>query len=162
MQIEIGKTYTVSAYNKKSLYEIEMYKHEETNKCLNTEVTWRNGTFIVRIENEDEAEYLQKTIGDDGDIWDWEDYSNIEMDSTYDGCAEEFVFYGSGETEWSDEESESLEDGYWEAMDEGDIFGTYDYLEDLGYDSLGCNYQIHHGTVVEVAEEELEALDEGS
>ena len=159
MQIEIGKTYTVSAYYKKSLCEIEMYKHEETNKCLNTEVIWRNGMFVVRIEDEDEAECLQNTIGEDGDIWDYEDYSNIEMDSTYDGCAEEFVFYGSGETEWSDEETEALEEDYEEAMDEGEIFGTYDFLESLGYESLGCNYQIHNGTIVEEAEEELEALE---
>ena len=159
MQIEIGKTYTVCAYYKKSLYEIEMYKHEETNKCLNTEVMWRNGTFVVRIEDEDEAECLQNTIGEDGDIWDYEDYSNIEMDSTYDGCAEDFVFYGSGETEWSDEETEALEEDYAEAMDEGEIFGAYDFLESLGYESLGCNYQIHHGTIVEPAEEELEALE---
>ena len=159
MQIEIGKTYAVSAYNKKSTYEIEMYKHEETNKCLNTEVTWRNGTFIVRIENQEELECLEATLGDDGDIWDYEDYSNIEMQDCWDGCAEEFVFYGSGETEWSDEESEAIEEEYWEAMDEGDIFGTYDYLEGLGYESICANYQIHHGTIVEEADEELEALE---
>ena len=159
MQIEIGKTYTVCAYYKKSLYEIEMYKHEETNKCLNTEVMWRNGTFVVRIEDEDEAECLQNSIGEDGDIWDYEDYSNREMDSTYDGCGEEFVFYGSGETEWSDEETEALEEDYEEAMDEGEIFGAYEFLEGLGYESLGCNYQIHNGTIVEEAEEELEALE---
>ena len=162
MKIEVGKTYSISAYNKKSTFEIEMYKHEETNKCLNTEVTWRNGTFLVRIENEEEAECLKATQGDDGDIWDYEDYSNVEMQDCWDGCAEEFVFYGSGKTEWDDDEAEALEEGYWEEMDEGEIFGTYDYLENLGYDSIGANYQIHYGTVVEPAEEELEALDEGS
>ena len=162
MQIEIGKTYTVSAYNKKSFYEIETFKHEKTNKCLNTETTWRNGTFMIRIENQDEVDSLKLSMNDDGDIWDFDDYTNIEFVDAWDGCSEDFVFYGSGETEWDDDESEALEEEYWEAMDEGDIFGTYDYLEGLGYESLGCNYQIHYGTVVEVADEELEALDEGS
>ena len=37
MKIEIGKTYAVSPQWKKSLVEIEMFKHNETNKCVNVE-----------------------------------------------------------------------------------------------------------------------------
>ena len=44
MNIEIGETYAVSAYFKKSLTEIEMFKHEDGRR-LNTEIGWRNGTF---------------------------------------------------------------------------------------------------------------------
>ena len=62
MKIEVGKSYAVSAQWKKSLCEIEQYKHEETGKMLNTEVTWRNGTFIIHIENEDEKEELVKNL----------------------------------------------------------------------------------------------------
>ena len=40
-----------------------------------------------------------------------------------------------------------------------DFFGAYDWLEDRGYTSLGANYQIHDGIVIELAEEELEALE---
>ena len=53
MNIEIGETYAVSAYFKKSLTEIEMFKHEDGRR-LNTEIGWRNGTFIIPIEDEDE------------------------------------------------------------------------------------------------------------
>ena len=112
MKIEIGKTYTVSAYYKKSLVEIEMFRHED-GRGLNTEIMWRNGTFIIRIEDEDERNALQETVGEDGDIWDYDDYSNIEMDSTFDGCAEDFVFYGNHFTE---EEQEALEEEYEEEV----------------------------------------------
>ena len=37
MKIEVGESYAVSAQWKKSLCEIEQYKHEETGKMLNTE-----------------------------------------------------------------------------------------------------------------------------
>ena len=161
MNLEIGKTYEVCAWHKKSLFEIETYKHTETNKCLNVETTWRNGTFAIRIENQDELEELEAAVGEDGDIWDYECFSNIEFIDAYDGCGEEFVFYGSGDTEWTDLETEQMEIDYEEDMDDEDcdFFGAYDWLEDRGYTSLGANYQIHDGIVIELAEEELEALE---
>ena len=45
VKIEVGKTYEVNAYFKKSLFEIEQFKHED-GQCPNTEIMWRNGTFI--------------------------------------------------------------------------------------------------------------------
>ena len=69
--------------------------NDESGKALNTEVLWRNGTFRITIANEEERDYLQSSLGEDGEIWDYEDYENIEMIETFDGCAEDFVFYGS-------------------------------------------------------------------
>ena len=62
MKIEVGKTYEVNAYFKKSLFEIEQYKNEETGQMLNTEICWRNGTFFIKVCNEDEAEELVKEL----------------------------------------------------------------------------------------------------
>ena len=156
MKLEIGKTYDVSPYMKKSLYEIEMFKHETTHKCLNVETCWRSGSFRVRLEDDDDLEYLQAAIGEDGKIFDYEEFQNIEMLDTWDGCGEEFVYYGSGDTEWTDDETDALEEEY---EDDEDCFGYFEFLENKGYYSLECNWQIHNGVVVELAEEELEALE---
>lgn len=152
MNIEIGKTYTVSAYCKKSLTEIEQFKHED-GRMLNSEILWRNGTFIIRIEDEDEQMALQSTVGEEGEIWDYDDYSNIEMDSTFDGCSEEFVFYGNHFTE---EEQEALEEEYEE---DEECFSRYDFLEEREFYSLGCNWQIYGGTEVELSDVELEPIE---
>ena len=155
MNIEIGETYAVSAYFKKSLTEIEMFKHEDGRR-LNTEIGWRNGTFMIRVEDEDEQNALQESLGEDGDIWDYDDYSNIEMDSTFDGCWEEFIFFGNHFTE---EEQEALEQEYEDQLEEGDWQSRYEWLEERGFESEGCNWQIHGGTDVEVSENKLEAYE---
>ncbi len=156
MNIEIGKTYLVSAYYKKSMTEIEQFMHED-GRMLNTEILWRNGTFIIRIEDEDERVALQSTAGEDGEIWDYDDYSNIEMDSTFDGCAEDFVFYGN---HFSEDEQEALEEEYEEQLEGDDWVSRFDFLEEREFYSEGCNWQVHGGTVVELADDELEPLDD--
>ena len=119
-----------------------MFRHE-SGKALNTEVLWRNGTFRITVANEEERDYLQSSLGEDGEIWDYEDYENIEMIETFDGCAEDFVF------EWmkmaitnghdmTDEDKEKLEEDYEEQL----WMSRYDYLEEKGYMSQGCNWQI--------------------
>ena len=49
--IEVGKSYRINAYWKKSLTEIEMFSHEDGRR-LNTEVQWRNGEFVITVSNE--------------------------------------------------------------------------------------------------------------
>lgn len=155
MKIEIGKVYEVSAYWKKSLTEIEMFKHED-GKALNTEVLWRNGTFLIRPENQEEVDYLTDCQGEDGDIWDYEDYESIEMLETFDGCAEDFVFYGSGENSWSEEEENKLEEEYETQLEDDDEWQSrYEFLEERGYISQGCNWQIHGGITIEESEHEM-------
>ena len=40
--------------------------------------------------------------------------------------------------------------------DDCDFFGFYEWLEDKDYESLGCNYQIFNGVMVEEAPEEFQ------
>lgn len=154
MKIEVGKTYDVSAMWKKSTFEIEQYKNDETDQMLNTEVMWRSGSFRVTIQNEEEATVLESSIGEDGEIWDYEDYEEIELLETWDGCSEDFVFYGPN---WTDEDKEELEESYLN-QDDDEWFSMYEFLENRGYTPLDCNYQIHNGTIVEESEYEVGAV----
>ena len=147
MKIEVGKTYEICAYFKKSMYEIEQFKNEDTGQMLNTEIMWRNGTFFVKVMNEEEAEELQSCLYIEGEqeepeIWDFESYEACEMDSTFDGCSEDFVFYGSHFTE---EEQDALNEEYEEQMESDDWMSRYEFLENKGFDSWGCNWQVHGG-----------------
>ena len=143
-EIKVDGSYDINAYFKKSLTEIEMFRHE-SGKALNTEILWRNGTFRITITNEEECEYLQSSLGEDGEIWDFEDYENIEMIDSFDGCAEDFVFYGSGDNTWSDEDKEKLEEDYDAQLESEEWQSRYEFLEEKGYESQGCNWQIHGG-----------------
>jgi hypothetical protein len=147
MKIEVGKTYEINAYFKKSMFEIEQFKNEETGQMLNTEIMWRNGTFYIKVMNEDEAEELQSCLYIEGEqeepeIWDFESYEACEMDSTFDGCSEEFVFYGNHFTE---EEQDQLNEEFDEQMESDDWMSRYEWLENRGFDSWGCNWQVHGG-----------------
>jgi hypothetical protein len=147
MKIEVGKTYEINAYFKKSMFEIEQFKNEETGQMLNTEIVWRNGTFFVKVMNEEEAEELQNCLYIEGEqeepeIWDFESYEACEMDSTFDGCAEDFVFYG---TYFTEEEQDQLNEDYDEQLDSDDWVSRYEFLEERGFDSWGCNWQVHGG-----------------
>lgn len=143
-KIELGKTYEVCAYWKKSLTEIEMYENESAKKKLNTEVLWRNGTFLVTPQSEEEVQYLQESLGEDGEIWDYDDYEVCELWDTYDGCAEDFVFYGNYFTE---EEQDKLNDDYEAQLESDNWQSRYGFLTEQGYESLGCNWQIHGGII---------------
>jgi len=147
MKIEVGKTYEINAYFKKSMFEIEQFKNEETGQMLNTEIMWRNGTFYIKVMNEDEAEELQSCLYIEGEqeepeIWDFESFEACEMDSTFDGCSEEFVFYGNHFTE---EEQDQLNEEFDEQMESDDWMSRYEWLENRGFDSWGCNWQVHGG-----------------
>ena len=146
-KIEVGKTYEVNAYYKKSMYEIEQFKNNDTGQMLNTEICWRNGTFYIKVMNEDEAQELQSTLYIEGEqeepeIWDFESYEACEMDSTFDGCSEDFVFYG---THFTEEEQDALNEEYDEQLESDDWMSRYEWLEERGFDSWGCNWQVHGG-----------------
>lgn len=149
VEIEIGKAYDVSAYWKKSLYEIEMYSNEDTKQGLNLETCWRNGTFRVFVEDENDKEELQACIGEGGDIWDYESFNNVELIDTWDSCSEDFVFYGSN---WTSETSDKLEDEYM-VENEDDYVSAYEFLENRGFMANDTNWQIHGGVTVELVTE---------
>ena len=147
MKIEVGKTYEINAYFKKSMFEIEQFKNEETGQMLNTEIMWRNGTFYVKVMNIEEAADLQSCLYIEGEqeepeIWDFESFEACEMDSTFDGCSEDFVFYGHHFTE---EQQDALNEEYDEQMESDDWVSRYEFLEEKGFDSWGCNWQVHGG-----------------
>jgi hypothetical protein len=147
MKIEVGKTYEINAYFKKSLFEIEQYKNEETGQMLNTEIMWRNGTFYVKVMNIEEAADLQSCLYIEGEqeepeIWDFESFEECEMDSCFDGCSEDFVFYGHHFTE---EQQDALNEEYDEQMESDDWVSRNEFLEEKGFDSWGCNWQVHGG-----------------
>jgi len=150
MKIEIGKTYEVSPQYKKSLIEIEQYTADSDKfKGVNVETLWRTGSFSVTPKNEEEVEWLQGAV--DGDIWDYDDYEEVEMYDTYDGISEDLVFWGSG---WEEGEQEDLEERY-ENQDDDDWCSYYEFLEERnGFTSQFCNWQIHNGVVVEEVEDE--------
>ena len=39
------------------------------------------------------------------------------MDNTWDGCSEDWTFYGSGDNAWAEGESEALEEQYWKDIE---------------------------------------------
>ena len=129
------------------MFEIEQFKNEETGQMLNTEIMWRNGTFYVKVMNIEEAADLQSCLYIEGEqeepeIWDFESFEACEMDSTFDGCSEDFVFYGHHFTE---EQQDALNEEYDEQMESDDWVSRYEFLEEKGFDSWGCNWQVHGG-----------------
>ena len=70
------------------------------------------------------------------------DEQEIEMDNSYDGQSEEFVHYGDHFTE---EEQEALAEEYEDQLEDDDWMGRNEWLEERGFETLGCNWQIHGG-----------------
>jgi hypothetical protein len=148
MSIEIGKVYEINAVWKKQTIEIEQFWSQDEQRGLNTEILWRNGTFLVRPTNQEEVDYLLRCEGEDGDIWDSEAFTHCELMETYDGIAEDFIF-GSG---WDDDEQEQMENMYEEQLESDDYESRYEFLENRGYHSTECDFQIHGGINIEPSE----------
>ena len=60
----------------------------------------------------------------------------------HDGCAD-FVFRGNYFTE----EQDKLNDDYEAQLESDNWQGRYEWLTEQGYESLGCNWQIHGGII---------------
>lgn len=146
MEIEIGKVYLVSAYNKKSLWEIEGFSKDDSK--ISTELLWRNGSFYVKVANEDEAEMLEDCLENEDSVWESDDFEMVELDNTFDGQEEDFVFLDETYTE--DEQQQFREDyDTWVEQENEGFAGRYDYLCGLDYDSDGCVWHIHNGISIE-------------
>jgi len=140
MKIEIGKSYSVSAKFKKSLVEVESWSNEETNQWINVETLWRNGTFCITPTNEEEVEMLIAGMKEDADEFELCLFEDWTVDDCFDGCSEDLYFMGT--YEWTDEEKETIEDGYQEEWSS--------YLEEtLNMQSEGCDYTIYNGIDIE-------------
>ena len=50
------------------------------------------------------------------------------MIETFDGCSEDFIFYGSGDNEWSDDDKEKLEEDYDAQLESEEWQSRYEFL----------------------------------
>ena len=141
-EIIIGNTYEVSALNRNSLTEIVQFENEKTKKMLNVETIWKNGNFTITIKNDEEREELQNCIGDDGNIFDYENYEKIELQDYFDDKGSEFIYWNSCGID--EKEQEQLEDEFQNSS----AHIRQDFLEEKGFKSLFTNYQIHGGVLV--------------
>jgi hypothetical protein len=139
IKIELGKQYSVSAYWKKSLLEAETWVNGD--KEIVCEVVWRNGTFIITPESQDEVDILQENQGECEDsLIDIDIFENWEMDSCFDGCSEDLYYQGAHE--WTEDEEQ-----YIEEQREEEFLSTV--MEEQGFDSDGCEYSIQGGLDIE-------------
>ena len=140
MEIEIGKTYSVSPMYKKSFVETETFIHcDDPEQKILVSTLWRNGTVNVTPQDKDEVEALEAaSYADDADEFEPYSFQEFEFVSTWDGVSVDLDFVGEDLTE---ERQKELEEGY----DEEGFF----FLEDEGYDSDESN-------VVMIGELEIE------
>jgi len=141
MIIEVGKTYSVFNKNRKTVVEVEMYRHkEESLKGVNTEIIWRSAEFTIEITSEEEAESLQDML-DGGSEFCTDCFDTFEMESCWDGCGEDLVPWT---TAWSSGEFEDFLNEYNET-DEGDET----FLNEKGFEPMECIWYIANGIAVE-------------
>jgi hypothetical protein len=144
MIIEVGKTYDVSNKNKKTVVEVEMYRHKDEDlKGVNTEIVWRTGEFSIYIESEEEAESLQDMF-DGGTEFCTDAFNTFEMESCWDGQGEDLEPWTCG---WSSGEFEDFLNEYYDAEE-----GGYDFLMERDFEPFECIWYIANGITVEEVE----------
>jgi len=141
MIIEVEKHYNVSNMNKKTVVEVEMYRHKDNSlRGVNTEIIWRTGDFTVFIESEEEAESLQEML-DGSTEFCTDAFNTVEMESCWDGCGEDLVPWTCG---WSSGEFEDFLNEYYDAEE-----GAYDFLTERDFEPMECIWYIANGITVE-------------
>jgi hypothetical protein len=125
MKIEIGKEYRVQNKFKKGFVEREVFKENDTGDVAIIETLWRQGTYIVKIVDEEERALLEQYQGDDqqGDI-EVAEFSEIEFVDSWDECANNVTIRQVDKDEARQEEIQEL------VEDEG-----YEWLMENNYDS---------------------------
>jgi hypothetical protein len=140
MIIEVGKTYDVSNKNKKTVVEVEMYRHKDEDlRGVNTEIVWRTGEFSIYIESEEEAESLQDMF-DGGTEFCTDAFNTFEMESCWDGQGEDLEPWTCG---WSSGEFEDFLNEYYDAEE-----GGYDFLMERDFEPFECIWYIANGIIV--------------
>ena len=113
MSIVVGGEYLVFASSKKSFIEELVYgKGSFENKdyvSVTVSETMRNGSYIIRPQNEEEVEMLEgAAYADDDEIFEFQGFEDIEFQESYDGCGIDYETEGMG----AEEEEELLEELY--------------------------------------------------
>jgi hypothetical protein len=132
MKIEIGKSYTVSNANKKCVVEVEEFYNKTTDAWVYVETTYRSGEFAVIPQDEGEVANLLECL-ELCDPFELSMFEEAEMEGMFDGVCLEF-----------DVRDEAL----GEQLEEADDW--FDLLEELGYESEGCESTIYDG--IEIVE----------
>ena len=145
MKIEIGKEYTITNKYKKSYVETEYLKtyNDDSGDIISVQTGWRSGTWTVTPQEEHEVEMLVEAMTDefDDDLW-MNDFENAEMDSSWDGCWDEWIWSG-----YKSKTGEALEEFKKEVQDEG-----VSYLLDNGWDSYECECYFQGQILIEESE----------
>lgn len=124
--IPINEPVIVCAKNKKSVVEVERYEKDYNEIIVTT--LWRNGEFKITCEGLGEARLLEEYFNckDGTEINLYEEFSDVEMQGTFDGISVDF-----------DGDTELLE----EAQEDDDFYYS-SWLEDNGYEHVDTEYFI--------------------
>jgi hypothetical protein len=131
IEIEIGKEYLVEHAIKKSVTEVETYEKEYDTLQITT--LWRGGEFVVTPQTDEEVDLLEQfQDGVEGETLCMNDFEEMEMSGTFDGCSEDF----SGDV------PENFDEELEKAWDEDDL-SRHEYLEENGWDHTDTEYFIY-------------------
>ena len=131
IEIEIGKEYLVEHAIKKSVTEVETYEKEYDTLQITT--LWRGGEFVVTPQTDEEVDLLEQfRDGVEGETLCMNDFEEMEMSGTFDGCSEDF----SGDV------PENFDEELEKAWDEDDL-SRHEYLEENGWDQTDTEYFIY-------------------
>lgn len=127
--IPLNEAVLVCAKNKKSLVEVERYEDGNYNEITVTTL-WRNGEFLITCDNLKDARQLEEYFNckDDTEINLYEEFSDVEMQGTFDGISVDF----GGDCELLEEAQENDDDFYYST-----------WLEDNGYEHVDTEYYIY-------------------
>jgi hypothetical protein len=114
---------------KKSVYEIEFFKHEESGIQIEYEQGWRWGTFYADV-TDDEMEELKAHNKHCEENNSWEAFeisalTDFELNDTWDGVWGDIRVW---KTDWTDEQRAELK----ETIEDSDDW--WDWLMDKGYE----------------------------
>lgn len=131
IEIEIGKEYLVEHAIKKSVTEVETYEKEYDTLQITT--LWRGGEFVVTPQTDEEVDLLEQfQDGVEGETLCMNDFEEMEMSGTFDGCSEDF----SGDV------PENFDEELEKAWDDDDL-SRHEYLEENGWDHTDTEYFIY-------------------
>lgn len=145
MEIEIGKSYTISPSWKKSFVEENVLSSERGYPNVTRTIVWRSGSFDVLVENEEQKELLELSQDEnfEGTISIWEDFPEAEFLESWDGCSEDWE---SADSEFITEQ----QDKFYDTELEEEFFSFDSYLEEAkGYDYEETNYFLEGQITVE-------------
>lgn len=137
LDIEWEKPYTVTARQKKSCIEREVFTKGEQRVMIET--LWRNSTWIITPMSTEEIQAMEDSMYDGDDFYPYE-FEEFELVDFFDGVSTDFHYHNVTEdtetieeTFWEDGRM-GLEEADWEEQD-GEFFitGGIDVIEGKNY-----------------------------